>query len=412
MSSTSKTGNPPAKTDKTGKTAWFDCSFGVSGDMCLGALVDAGAPFKPIKELPEALGLIGVTISKRSVKRAGLRACKVSVKVDQRAQKARRLRDVERIIRKASVSYGVKGKSLDLFRRIFEAEARVHGGKAADVHLHEIGAADTLVDIVGTVLCLEMLGVDRVFSSPVGVGSGTVKCAHGLLPVPAPATAELLKGVPVCSGVPQAMGGVELATPTGAAIITGLAEGFGPIPDMVVSAVGSGAGATEIEARPNALRVFLGQSGLMPPGARGERVMVIEANIDDMTPEALAYAAETILEAGALDVFITPVVMKKGRPGHLLTVLSDSNALEDLCRKTLAETMSIGVRVHESARTVLERKIRKVKTRYGAIRVKDAFLDGKLLRSAPEYEDCKKAARKYKKPITLVMLEAEKAAGD
>ena len=204
---------------------------------------------------------------------------------------------------------------------------------------------------------------------------------------------------------------MELATPTGAAIITELAEGFGPIPDMVVSAVGSGAGAREIEARPNALRVFLGESVQASTGTKDERVMVIEANIDDMTPEALAYAAETILEAGALDVFITPVVMKKGRPGHLLTVLSDLNALDNLCRKTLTETTSIGVRVHESARTVLARKIRKVKTRFGAIRVKDVFLDGSLLRSAPEYEDCKKAARKYKKPITIVMLEAEKASG-
>ena len=406
MSSTSKTDKPPVKTGKTVRTVWFDCSFGVSGDMCLGALVDAGAPFKPIKELPKALGLKGVLISKRNVKRAGLRACKVSVKVDHRAHGARRLKDVERIIKRASIPSGVKGKSINVFRRIFEAEARVHGGSPGEVHLHEIGAADTLVDIVGTVFCLEMLGVDRVFSSQVGVGSGTVKCTHGELPVPAPATAELLKGVPVCSGAQ----GVELATPTGAAIITELAEGFGPIPDMVVSAVGSGAGATEIEARPNALRVFLGESVQVPSGTRGERVMVIEANIDDMTPEALAYAAETILEAGALDVFITPVVMKKGRPGHLLTVLSERNALDDLCRKTLTETTSIGVRVHESARSVLARKIRKVRTKFGAIRVKDVFLDGKLLRSAPEYADCKKAAKKSGKPITVVMQEVEKAA--
>ncbi len=410
MSSTLKIDKTPLKIGKTGNTVWFDCSSGISGDMCLGALVDAGAPFKPLKHLPEALGLKGVTLSKRSVKRAGFRALKVSVKIIEGAQEARGLKHVERIIRKACLPARVKKRSIDVFRRIFEAEAKVHGGKATDVHLHEIAAADTLVDIVGTVLCLEMLGVDRVFSSPVGVGSGTVKCAHGILPVPAPATTELLKGVSVTSGSAD-VEGVELATPTGAAIITELAEGFGPIPDMVLRAVGIGAGTREIEGRANALRVFLGTCGLAPSGTGSERVMVIEANIDDMTPEALAYAAETIREAGALDVFIASVVMKKGRPGHLLTVLSEADMLDALSRMVLTETTSIGVRVHEAARTVLERKIRKVKTKYGAIRVKDVFLDGRLLRAAPEYEDCKKAARKYKKPITVIMKAVEKASG-
>lgn len=414
MSSTSRTDKT---SDETAKTIWFDCSSGISGDMCLGALVDAGAPFKPLKELPEALGLHGVTLSKRSVKRAGFRACKVSVKVDEGAQGARRLRDVERIIKKSSVPAGVKKISLKVFRRIFEAEARVHGGKPTEVHLHEMGAADTLVDIVGTALCLHMLGVDSVLASQVAVGSGTILCSHGILPIPAPATAELLKGVPVTAGTigvngmggMEGMGDMELATPTGAAIITELAQGFGPMPDMVVSAVGSGAGSKEIEGRPNAMRVFLGTSDLAQTGTKSERVSVIEANIDDMTPEALAYAAETILEAGALDVFITPVVMKKGRPGHLLTVLADMDTLDTLSRAVLTETTSIGVRVHESKRRVLARKVRKVKTKYGAIRIKDVFLDGKLLRSTPEYEDCKKAARKFRKPITDIMKEVAKA---
>ncbi|MCK4911981.1 MAG: LarC family nickel insertion protein [Thermodesulfovibrionales bacterium] len=238
------------------KLLWFDCAFGVSGDMCLGALVDAGAPFKPLKELPEALGLKGVTLSRRTVKRSGLRALKVSVKVDEGAQKARRLRNVEGIISKAKLPDAVKEKSLKVFRAIFKAEAHVHGSKLEDVHLHEMGAADTLIDIVGSVLCIELLGVDKVTSSPVAVGSGTIKCAHGLLPVPPPAVAELLKGVPIHTGIE----GMELATPTGAAIIREISKEFGPMPDMVLEAVGVGAGTRKIEGQPNALRALIGKS--------------------------------------------------------------------------------------------------------------------------------------------------------
>ncbi len=238
------------------KTLWFDCSFGVSGDMCLGALVDAGAPFRPLGELPASLGLNGVTLSRRTVKRAGLRALKVSVKVDEGTQEARRLRNVERIISRAKLPAVVKERSIRVFNRIFEAEAHVHGSKPEDVHLHEMGAADTLIDIVGSVLCIELLGVDKVFSSPVAVGSGTIKCAHGLLPVPPPAVAELLKGVPIRTGIE----GMELATPTGVAIIRELAEGFGPMPDMVLEAVGVGAGTRKIEGQPNALRALVGKN--------------------------------------------------------------------------------------------------------------------------------------------------------
>ncbi|KKL77372.1 hypothetical protein LCGC14_2035550 [marine sediment metagenome] len=250
MSREAKTLKPPRK------LLWFDCTFGVSGDMCLGALVDAGAPFKELKELPQTLGLKGVSVTRRSIKRAGLHALKVNVKVDESAQKARRLRDVERIIRRASLPDNVEERSLKVFRRIFKAEARVHGGKPDEVHLHEMGAADTLIDIVGSVLLIELLGVDRVTSSPVAVGSGTIKCSHGVLPVPAPAVAELLKGVPVTTGIE----GIELATPTGAAIVRELSYGFGPMPDMVLKAVGCGAGTREVMGQPNAMRVLIGES--------------------------------------------------------------------------------------------------------------------------------------------------------
>jgi hypothetical protein len=225
--------------------------------MCLGALVDAGADLKALKALPEALGLKGVRVTKTTVKRAGIKAAKVGVEIDEGAQRPRKLRDVELIINKASIPSKVKSRSIAIFRRIFKAEAKVHGGKAAEVHLHEMGAADTLIDIVGTVLCLNSLGIQRILSSAVSVGSGTIKCAHGVLPVPPPAVAELLKGVKVVTGFE----GMELTTPTGAAIIRELAESFGPMPEIELDAVGAGVGTRIIKDRYNALRVFVGKAG-------------------------------------------------------------------------------------------------------------------------------------------------------
>lgn len=406
-------------------TLWVDCFSGISGDMCLGALVDAGASFKLLKEAVDSLALKGVSIRKRSVRRAGIRALKVRVDIDRKAQRPRKLKDVERIISKASLSKEVRSRSLAVFQHIFRAEARVHGGRAEDIHLHEMGAADTLVDVVGTMFCLELLDVLKVISSPVNVGSGSVRTAHGELPVPAPATAELLKGVTVTSGSAE----MELTTPTGAAIIKELATSFGPMPLMKLMATGTGAGTREIKDRPNVLRVFIGEgvtgeasnkkqanteatdSCVLIKQANTEAtdscVSIIETNIDDMTPEALAHAAEGMLLAGALDVFIAPVIMKKGRPGFVLTVLAKPENQRELSELVFRETTTIGVRIHEAARTVLERRIRKVKTKYGVIRIKDSFLHGRLLRSKAEYEDCARASRKFKRPISDIMREAE-----
>jgi uncharacterized protein (TIGR00299 family) protein len=362
--------------------------------MCLGALVGAGGDFKALKAMVEGLGLRGVSLKRRSVRRAGLKAVKIDVVVDESAEGARKLKDVERIVSRAKLPPRARERSLKVFKRIFRAEARVHGGRASEVHLHEMGAADIIVDVVGTVYLLEALGVGRVVASPVAVGSGSVKTAHGLLPVPAPAAVELLKGVPVTAGAVKA----ELATPTGAAIISELASGFGPMPDMKLLKTGMGAGSRDHKASPNVLRVMLGEST-----AAAGSVTVIEANIDDMTPEALAYAAEEILGAGALDVFVTPALMKKGRPGFLLTVLAKDKDSGRLSEMVLTETTSIGLRQYQAARRILEREVRKVRTKFGVIRVKDVYLHGRLLRSAPEYEDCARAARKHKKPLMEVM---------
>ena len=374
------------------KTAYLDCSSGISGDMLLGALVDAGASLKDIEKELGKLKLKGYRLAKKRVKRAGLSAMKVDVELTAK-QSPKQFNDIKAVINKSTLLPDIKTNALNVFKMLFDAEARAHGSRRDRVHLHELGAVDCLIDIVGTLVALKRLGIEDVFSSPVNVGCGTVKTSHGLLPVPAPATAEILKGVPVYSS-----GEGELTTPTGAALLKDISLGFGWMPAMTLRTVGTGAGSKNLKDRPNVLRIFIGEAA----SKEGDTV-VLETNIDDMDPRIYEYVLERLLKKGALDVYLTQVVMKKGRPGVKLTVLCDEakrNALEEIIFR---ETTTLGIRRYRVQRSVLEREIRKFDTEFGPVRIKNARLGGKLLRSEPEYEDCKKAAKKSGVPLAEVI---------
>ncbi len=387
------------------RIAYFDCFSGISGDMCLGALVDAGLPLKEIGKGLERLPVKGYTLAAKRVMRADLAATKVDVVPDVKGVKglpAMRWDDIGRLIDDSALPDRIKGKGRGIFRRIFAAEAKVHGGPLKKVHLHELGAVDCMVDVFGTLIGLELLGIEKVFSSALNLGSGLVRTEHGLLPVPAPATAELLKGVPVySSGIPH-----ELTTPTGAVLITSLSEYFGEMPLLIPERTGIGAGGRQTEGFPNVLRLFVGE---MKAAIPDERVTVIETNIDDMNPQIYGYIVDTLLGRGALDVFLTNVMMKKMRPGVKLTVLCAPEKREALSRIILRETTSLGVRFHEASRIVMKRKLWSVKTRYGTVRVKAAER-GVVRKSMPEYEDCRKSAEESGAPLIEVMEEAKSAA--
>jgi uncharacterized protein (TIGR00299 family) protein len=394
--------------------AYFDCFSGISGDMTLGALVDAGvSPEKLEKELSR-LKVKGYTLSFKKVKRAGFRASKVDVRQGKRgkgekgkrgkATEFRKFNDIKKIVDASSLSKEIKQKGLAIFKRLFEAEAKVHGGRYDRVHLHELGAVDCIVDIFGTLIGLDLLGIETVYSSPVNLGRGSIKTEHGVLPVPAPAAIELLKGIPVYSSDIS----FELTTPTGAALISSLAEGFGPVPNMNVSSIGVGAGNKNFREQPNILRIFIGQGGEERAKSKEQRaktedvISVIDTNIDDMNPQVYEYAMELLFKAGALDVFLTQIIMKKGRPGIKLSVLCEQDKRDNLIDIILKETTSIGVRFYTAGRRILQREIKSKKTKFGKVNVKVSKL-GKKDKVSLEYEDCKKIAKKFKIPLPEVM---------
>ena len=389
------------------KTAYFDCSSGISGDMCLGALVDAGAPLPEIEKRLKRLRLRGFSLSARKVTRAGFPATKIDVRLSRpgktRLAEATTWKSVREIIGRSALPAHVSERTLAIFRRLFEAEAAAHGTSLRKAHLHELGAVDCFVDIAGTLTALDILGVDKIYSSALNLGSGSVRTVHGLLPVPAPATAELVKGIPVYSSGIDA----ELATPTGAAIITALAETFGEMPCIVPEAVGSGAGGRDFTDRPNILRVFIGRT---PDTGTDASVIVLETNIDDMNPQVFDYLAERLFRKGALDVYLEQTVMKKMRPAVKLTVLCGSSQLTEIAGEIFRETTSIGVRYYPASRITLPREIRKVRTKYGSVRVKCSTFDKGLTKCMPEYEDCRRIAATRDVPIAAVMEEARKSS--
>ena len=380
------------------KFVHFDGSSGLSGDMILGALLDLGVDAALFKERMAGLRL-PVEIAVRRVRRGGFRALKVDVHVRRGRAVVRGFADIERLIGKSRFAPAVKDRSLAIFRRLFEAEARVHGRRFREAHLHEAGADDALVDIVGASFLLDELAVGVVSCSPLNVGSGWVRTSHGVLPVPPPAVAELLKKAPVFSAWAEA----ELVTPTGAAVVATLAGRFAKLPELVYDRVGCGAGTRDLAEIPNVLRAFYGDARACEPI---QHVYVVEATLDDASPQLLAHFLERALEEGALDATLSPVVMKKNRLGTKLTLLVAIDRMDALIEAVFRETTSIGVRYYPVGRRVLERDFRTVRVGGEKVAIKVAAIGGRTVNVQPEYEDCLRASRKMRRPLKEIAHRA------
>ena len=381
------------------KIAYFDCFAGVSGDMTLGALLDLGADETRFREELAKLPEIEFDLDIRKESRKGIQATDVHVLINEEHHH-RHIKDIERIIRGSKLSDATQKRALDVFQRLAEAEGKVHGTSPEEVHFHEVGAVDAIVDIVGSSILIELLGIEKIIASPLPMGHGFVEAAHGRIPLPAPATVEILKGIPVYDAKVEG----ELVTPTGAAILRALADSFGDMPAMTVSAVGYGAGKTEFPF-PNLLRVMIGEaSGTSDQPA--VKISLVETNIDDMNPEFYDTVFEKLFKAGALDVYLTPIQMKKNRPATLLSVVCAVDKTDDIARTILTETTSFGVRISTAERRCLDRKWETVSTNYGDIRIKVGSLPDGPVTASPEYEDCRKAAEAHNVPVRSVYEEA------
>ena len=376
------------------KYVYFDASSGLSGDMILGALLDLGADPDAFKKAMARLKL-PVRIEVREAKRSSLRGLRVEVTAERKKSMARTWTDVERTIRRSPFSPGVKTRARGIFKRLFIAEARAHGCPFRSTHLHEAGADDALVDILGACWLAEALRIGVFFCSPLNVGAGFVRTSHGLLPVPPPAVAELLKNIPVYSaGIKE-----ELVTPTGAAVISTLVRKFTPFPEITYERIGCGAGSRDFRGLPNILRAFYGEAGHFKPQ---KKVFLVESTIDDSTPQLLAHFLEIALKGGALDAFLTPVVMKKNRLATKLTLLAEADRIDGLIEAVFRETSSIGVRFFPVERRILERESRKVRIRGEVIGIKVSRLDGEAVNVQPEYSDCLKASERIGLPLKEV----------
>ena len=432
------------------KIAYIDCFSGASGDMFLGALLDLGLPLDGLRSALGSLAIEYGSVSADRVLRAGVSATKFRLQEATLAAVAtgghkaadhggghhdhqhhghahdhghdhdhthdhdhgqgashhhaphHSLKAIAAFIERSALTREGKDRAIHLFRRLGEAEAAIHNMPLEEIHLHEVGALDSIIDIVGVVYGMDWLGADRVVVSPLNVGSGTVKCAHGTFPVPAPATARLLQGVPVYAGAVSA----ELVTPTGALIVTDYADAFERLPAMRVESIGYGAGDRDFAGNPNVLRILVGEADA---SVSAERVVVLESEIDDMNPQLFGPLMERLHQAGALDVFYAPVQMKKNRPGTLVTVIARPEQRESLSGLFFAETTTIGVRYHEMQRDCLEREVRSIPTPVGPIRFKIARRAGRVLNASPEFEDCAKAAAEHGLPIKDVQAMATKA---
>ena len=377
------------------KYIYFDAKAGLSGDMILGALLDLGVSRAKFKTHMAKLGL-PVNIQIRDVERSHLRGLKVDVLAKGKTSPARRWKDIESFIKKTPFPKSVKAGGLAIFENLFKAEAKVHGCSFEETHLHEAGADDALIDVLGCVLLSEELEVSEFYASPLNVGEGWVKTSHGVLPVPPPAVAELLTGIPVYSAGPKA----ELVTPTGAAIARTLVKKFLPFPELTYEKIGAGAGSLDFPGFPNILRIFYGGTSWFAPD---KKVYLVEATIDDSNPQILAGFMDLALERGALDVFLTPVVMKKNRLATKLTLIAELDKMEDLIAAVFRETSSIGVRYYPVERRALQRKIKTVRLLGEDIGIKISSLEGKDINIQPEFSDCLRLARKKGVPVKEIL---------
>ena len=384
------------------RIAYFDCFSGISGDMTIAAFLDAGLSMKTLSKELSKLKLKGYSLKKTDASRGSLSGTRFNCIAEVKRHGHRPLKEIFSIIEKSPLKQKVKSIARNIFTTIGGAEAQVHRhGQRTGIYLHELGDIDSVIDIVGTAVALDELGIEDVYSSKVTLGRGFVDTRHGALPLPAPATVEILKGVPLEISDCEA----ELVTPTGAGILKTLSKGFGRMPQMEIGAIGYGAGSRDIPGRPNMLRVLIGERA---PIFKEDRIAVIETNIDDMSPQNFEYLFERLFKEGALDVYTTVIHMKKSRPAFKLTVLGKRPDLERLAGVVFSETTTIGVRFYEADRFKLDRKMVRVRTKYGDIKVKVSGGVGGALNASPEYDECVKLARSKKVPLKLIYDEAKR----
>ena len=386
------------------KTLYFDCFAGASGDMILGAMIAAGVDPCALKEQLALLDVQGYSVEFENADRSGISCTYARIKTEHE-HVHRHLKDILKIIYESRLNASVKDRAAQIFSRLAEAEAKVHNQPIESIHFHEVGALDAIIDVVGAAICFDLLGIEWFLCSPLHVGSGTVDMAHGRFPVPPPAVAELLKGAPIYSTDIKG----ELVTPTGAAIITAVCKEFGPLPAMRLEHTGYGAGTRSYEKFPNALRVLIGQAhGL----SNAETLLMIETNVDDMSPQILGHVMDRAFTLGALDCYFTPVQMKKNRPGVLVSVLCNAEMKEAIEALLFSETTTLGIRTYKVERRALERQIVRVETPYGPIDVKVARMNGHVVNEMPEYEQCRAAAVKANVPLRSVESAARNALAD
>ncbi len=384
------------------RIAYFDPFAGAAGDMVVGALIDAGAPLEGVREAVLSSGLEGVELSVERVTRGGLAAARFVVGTPGHGPH-RHLPDLLAMTERAELSPRGRERAAAVFQRLAEAEARVHGISAEEVHFHEVGAADSIADVIGAAAALELLGVDEVASGPPALGhDGFVTCVHGKLPVPPPAVVELLRGREFRPG----LAGVEMTTPTGAALLSALAGKFGPPPEMELASMGCGAGSREDERLPNLLRVMVGRRAAAGDGGGEETVLEIAATVDDIPGEVLGYLFERLPAEGALEMSLLPATLKKNRAGFRLSVLAPAGRLHAVARCIFRETTTLGLRYAPVGRIKLERRFEEVGTRWGTVRVKCGLLEGELVTASPEYEDCRRLAEDSGAPLKEIQAEA------
>lgn len=374
------------------KTAYLDCFSGISGDMLLGALLDAGLPFNELERAVQTLPLTGYTLATQKEKRNGLVGTRLTVALKQEDHPHRRFEDIKSIIHKGALSIKVQETSIRIFESIAHEEAKIHNCPISDLHFHEVGAVDSIVDIVGAVFGVEFLGITSIIASPLPLGSGFIHSQHGRIPIPAPATIALLKGVPVYhSGLPY-----ELVTPTGAALVRGLASSFGTMPPMVVNTVGYGVGSRELSDRPNLLRIIVGNERAEN---QIETVVTLEANLDDMNPEWLGFMMDQLFEAGALDVVFYPTQMKKNRPGIHVEVIGTPQDKDSLMDIIFRESTTLGIRFQYGQRAILERSLTQIDSPWGKMDAKQVLRPDGTTFLIPEYEACRKMALMNNLPL-------------